>query len=247
MASTCVFCGGKASSREHVLPQWLRRQAPEEFVRAGSIRTIRTKQGEYRQIAELFGTATVKCVCSTCNNVWMSSIEQKVQPFLYRVMIGRPVTLGPDEQTALATWAMKTSMMMVQSSVLDDLTMIPRADYLQLHRYGQPSMRRTTARALYVDPPGDEHQHEWGTFLGRRLRGKTSGYSVILRTGALTVQFTSLRLAPGYETARYGENGQQLRLWPPTEAFSWPPLMPTPSDGLACMHPARVWAKKRRA
>ncbi|EFE72128.1 predicted protein [Streptomyces viridosporus ATCC 14672] len=28
MANTCVFCGEKAGSREHVLPQWLRRQAP---------------------------------------------------------------------------------------------------------------------------------------------------------------------------------------------------------------------------
>lgn len=247
MANTCVFCGEKAGSREHVLPQWLRRQAPEKFAKAGGTRTTRTKQGEYRQIAELFATATVKCVCSTCNNVWMSGIEQKVQPFLYHVMLGRPVTLGPDEQTALATWSMKTSMMMVQSSVLDDLTVIPRADYLQLHRHGQPSMRRTTARALHVEPPGDEHQHEWGTFHGRRIGGKTNGYSVILRTGALAVQFTSLRLEPGYEIARYGENGQQLRLWPPTEAFSWPPPTPTPNDELASMHPTRVWAKKRNA
>ncbi|MEW2153173.1 hypothetical protein OH749_31305 (plasmid) [Streptomyces albidoflavus] len=244
MATTCVFCGGRAGSSEHVLPLWLRRQVPEEFAKADGTRTIRTRQGELRLIAERFATATVKCVCSTCNNGWMSTLETRVKPFLYQVMTGEPVTLGPDEQTALATWAMKTSMMMVRSSVLDDLTLIPRADYVQLHRYGQPSMRRTTARALRVEPPGDERQHQWGVFHGARVGGRVNGYSVILRTGALAVQFTSLRLGPGYETARYGESVKQLRLWPPTEAFSWPPA-PTLNDDLVSMHPARVWAKKR--
>jgi hypothetical protein len=92
---------------EHVYPKWLvalldERLSPTE------IEVLR--DGQTRRAPSL--NATVKQVCKTCNNEWMSALEEDVRPFLTPMILGEaPVSLTPDNQHALACWTMKTALM----------------------------------------------------------------------------------------------------------------------------------------
>ena len=53
-----------------------------------------------------------RVVCSTCNNGWMSRIEERVKPVLGPMLTGHAAALDSAAQVALARWAIKTSMVM---------------------------------------------------------------------------------------------------------------------------------------
>jgi hypothetical protein len=51
-----------------------------------------------------------KVVCLSCNNGWMNDLENRARPTLKEMISGSGVSLTPDEQRDVATWAAKTAM-----------------------------------------------------------------------------------------------------------------------------------------
>lgn len=122
----CVFCGGSGKlTKEHVFPQWasqLAEVAPALLRRGPTVPATpvnvarRNADGDWVEASELrsqhaagLQAVTVRKVCATCNNGWLSSLEGKVKPLL-EDMIRGPVTVGAEQQETLATWAVKTSL-----------------------------------------------------------------------------------------------------------------------------------------
>jgi hypothetical protein len=102
---TCMFCPDKASSREHVWPKWLL----ERFQGSGVARTY-FERGE-KMIGEWANPEIkVKCVCIVCNNGWMSGIEGRTKPIIEAILDDRLNQLDVTEQSMLAIWAVKTTM-----------------------------------------------------------------------------------------------------------------------------------------
>ena len=62
-----------------------------------------------RRIRSLDLTAPI---CVTCNNRWLAVLENDVQPVLAPLIRGEERTLAPREQQLLATWAVKTTLML---------------------------------------------------------------------------------------------------------------------------------------
>ncbi|GAA0451861.1 hypothetical protein [Streptomyces olivaceiscleroticus] len=246
MGNECVFCGEKAGSREHVFPKWLRKEAPKDFVDADGSRGI-VSDGKLVTVPERFATAQVKCVCGTCNNGWMSRLESGVKPFLLDLMRGDPLTLGRQEQTLLATWPLKTVMMLQKASNRDYPDQIPQVDHAHLYRHGKLSMRRMVARAFHVIPPGDDHSHTWGDLEVRDIRGRHHGYLAKIRTGAFAVQIVSAKLPPHHEIARFGLMATAIPLWPARERFDWPAPAPLPHEQWTRLSLQRLPYKKRSA
>ncbi|MFE5797015.1 hypothetical protein ACFQ8C_31170 [Streptomyces sp. NPDC056503] len=245
MAKQCVFCGEKAGSREHVLPAWMARAAPKAFTESSGERNLYTG-GQMKVIPHKFATMTVKCVCGTCNNGWMSRLEASVKPFLMQLTRGEQIALGPAEQTALATWSMKTAMMMLRASYLDDPHPIPKSDYKHLYEYGKLSMRRMRANAFYVEPPGDDEHHIWGDLRVLPFSTRYRGYQVKLRVGWFAVQLLSVALPPAYEIGQLGRTLRAQPLWPAqADQFTWPPLKPLPYETWLAMEPRQLAVMKR--
>lgn len=48
--------------------------------------------------------------CATCNNVWMSQLEQAVQPILTEMIEGRRIRLDAARQELVAFWVCKTTL-----------------------------------------------------------------------------------------------------------------------------------------
>jgi hypothetical protein len=106
---TCAFCGAAGPlTKEHVFGDWLSRLGldPEPAVhRAGPLNRL----GKDLGTGPMF-SRTVRNVCSTCNNGWMSALEHLAQLSLGPLILGDSGDISPDQQGALALWAQKTAM-----------------------------------------------------------------------------------------------------------------------------------------
>lgn len=108
---TCIFCGRTPLTKEHVVGDWAGRFADAE---QRSIVHLSDREGEAREIREWNARAydrQARIVCAACNNGWMSDLETRASALLVPDELdGR--TLGHDEQTLLATWAIKTVLVL---------------------------------------------------------------------------------------------------------------------------------------
>ena len=109
---TCAFCGasGVKISNEHAWPNWIRALFP-----AGPTTIIGTRPGRKNVVfspPEGDMGVTVNVVCkATCNEGWMSALEESVKPFLApMIRDGAATTLTPIQQATLTRWALKTAM-----------------------------------------------------------------------------------------------------------------------------------------
>jgi hypothetical protein len=106
-ARKCIFCGGTPLTREHFWPVW----AGQLLRTPGCSRTVSKYDsalgravlvGEDKRPGHLKSTR-IKCVCATCNNSWMSSIEGNAKDCLTKLVTGEPHILS-DDKSKLASW-----------------------------------------------------------------------------------------------------------------------------------------------
>jgi hypothetical protein len=122
MKKTCIFCSRRATTDEDVIPKWvlriLRKQAGERV----PMRTYRQgKPPEDRIVAD--SAQKVGSVCHSCNNGWMSRLEEDVKPILTPMVLGNSVMLNAQQQERLTTWMTKCAMIyesMVSGKVFFD-------------------------------------------------------------------------------------------------------------------------------
>jgi hypothetical protein len=104
----CLFCGSTSSpSREHVIPKWVGRDL-------GIGAVSEERHGRTRRLDAL--SIVLPQVCVICNTGWMNNLERRVRPVLAPMLLcaasSLPVILNPGQQAMLATWAVKTSLLL---------------------------------------------------------------------------------------------------------------------------------------
>jgi hypothetical protein len=111
----CVFCGtlnGKLTC-EHVIPKWARRS----FDIKGSVTVDAREEGlsQRRRVGSMqaLNITLDDAICVECNGVWLSRLERAVKPILAPMAVSAmPATLSPGSQQLLATWAVKTVLLL---------------------------------------------------------------------------------------------------------------------------------------
>lgn len=108
----CLFCGDpSARSREHAFPNWLNGvlleadagpSVAERFAVADGAPTLTS------WTTDAAAKQTVRKVCGKCNNGWMAELESKAKPLLSPMIKGQAQSLDRAAQLLVATWAMKT-------------------------------------------------------------------------------------------------------------------------------------------
>lgn len=107
----CVFCGKEDMSEEHIVAEWvprafMRRRKPHRGF-AGTFTASDTIEVEFA--AEPVDTAGV--TCKTCNNDWLSLIDNDAAQVLKPLIRGESeVTLDAAGQTAFAAWIYKCAL-----------------------------------------------------------------------------------------------------------------------------------------
>lgn len=112
MPPPCIFCDNESGSEEHLWPDWMHRFMKEHGINLGA---LRVQEGSGRETIEDDLEKTINTVCHTCNNTWMSRVEDKNVPRLKTMLQNIPLTIDPGGMKILTQWAVKTAM--VQDSI----------------------------------------------------------------------------------------------------------------------------------
>ena len=113
---TCIFCGASGMTKEHIWPEWLQEIFPNDAATTHTYGTIDPSpiiglpKIIEKQRPGHSGKNTVKVVCRTCNNEWLSRLEEKTKPVLTSLALGEKLNLTPTVQKSLAVWLAKTAM-----------------------------------------------------------------------------------------------------------------------------------------
>ena len=99
---TCIFCDNPAGNREHVWPRWI--------LERKDLGAFRLKIANVPEKILNNVELTVKTVCQSCNNGWMSTLEAEAMPILTEMFDDKTVVLNQEQQQIIARWLMKTSM-----------------------------------------------------------------------------------------------------------------------------------------
>jgi hypothetical protein len=218
----CLFCENYANSKEDTFPLWLLEVIGKRDDMVKAISGLPTK------IQKGSAVLRIKAVCKTCNNGWMSKLEQETIPVLKPLLLDLSIPRSSEEQIVLATWAMKTGM------VLDSI-------YMHTHFYQKDECKNL--RENRSIPTGTVI---WiGRFFGNGKHAGLSDFSLdcapdtkVANGCVITFIFSRVifqilsvrpradykerRLHAPFRAGRWGELLTQI--WPNSEApITWPP------------------------
>jgi hypothetical protein len=130
MSTRCVFCGAEGGlTNEDVLPRWLLKALQDAPVTGTVVyRQSKGRPGDAPAVYSRPGKSLetkARAVCATCNNSWMSQIEQSVSAILPELVKGRRVLLPAGQQDALARWSVKTILMLQHTHKRSHQVVIP--------------------------------------------------------------------------------------------------------------------------
>lgn len=173
----------------------------------------------------------------------MNDLDLTLETLGPQLLKGRKVLLTKGKQQALATWAVKTILMLQLVHSRQDRFVIPLRDYRQFHtdRNPGPHMKLWTG---YMEPPGKhggptlaftEYRAEERFYdeaylarAGLAVSLACTGYSAQLRLGHCIIgliKTDSSELAPLHAPQ---EPRRWTQIWPPAGIKDWPPK-PLPS------------------
>jgi hypothetical protein len=104
----CIFCGGFGMSREHIWGDWLKHHVAVNLPKH-SMGTLIVNAPGTRNVSTVHIRAgdplrsRVRVVCETCNNTWLSAIQEAAKPVLIPMFDGKTCVLGHEKLQRLAT------------------------------------------------------------------------------------------------------------------------------------------------
>src|SRR4051794_37888901 len=104
----CAFCLHPANSREHIFSDWMLAMLPKNKRFIFNERIVKT--GEWVTYLGRKVQLKVDVVCRSCNNNWMSDMENKTaKPAMKNLLFGEHKTeLDEKSLRAIAVYAFKT-------------------------------------------------------------------------------------------------------------------------------------------
>jgi hypothetical protein len=107
----CIFCqNAYANSEEDYWPKWLQKLIPPKYASTDFRTNI---GGDWRVTHSLKvdpSRHTLRVVCRTCNNVWMSQIQNRASSILKPLVKGHNRVLSRSDAETLSAWAAMTAM-----------------------------------------------------------------------------------------------------------------------------------------
>jgi hypothetical protein len=140
----CIFCGGPGLTREHIYANWLRNYIPREmksYTKSSSlIHPTRIKTLVKKEPGDPH-SRRVKVVCGSCNNGWMSKLQESAKPILIPLIKGEHAILDRDSQAVISAWV--SMAVIVADSAEPDKSAIHETDRQWLYRNKSAPMNWT--------------------------------------------------------------------------------------------------------
>jgi len=225
-ARRCVFCGSTSNlTREHVLPDWLTNVSLDL---APSLHRAAPLNRVPRQWSSTPFKTTVKLVCASCNNGWLSSLERSARPVLTPLIRGDPHRLPAGAQALIAKWTCKTTLVSLLVTSAQDRggDGVPPTEYTTLYEQRECMEPLPFSQYWIGSHHGDRASSIWVTpFVVEVIGADTSrdipsGYAMTLALGNLLVQ--GVRFTDPALQVELATRGGFLGIWPSADTFPWP-------------------------
>jgi hypothetical protein len=105
----CIFCNNESGSEEHFWPAWVHRFIKENGIKLGG---LRVQLGNAPETITDNLEKTINTVCHTCNNTWMSKVEEKNRPRFLYMMRNDPLSIDPGGMKIITEWAVLRAIML---------------------------------------------------------------------------------------------------------------------------------------
>lgn len=229
----CIFCNNESGSEEHIWPAWVHR-----YKKFGP---LKMQEGTGPQVIADDPEQTVDTVCHTCNNTWMSQLEEKNIPSLKSMVDGKPIEIDPGRQRLLREWAVKTAIINDSTKVRNGISMF----YTQAERTAMrerrviPSQTRIWLGRIDEDWHIGIHSTDFTITNGAGLRLGEGTVSTIYMSCFL-VQVVTEHIKPEYAHPEFpgvypkSRNWDQklIQTWPTvSKKVFWPPSIPFTNGG----------------
>lgn len=240
VSKLCIFCGrSERLSNEHVFPDWLSRigldLTPVHHA-AGRI------LGAPRQWTAPPFTATVRAVCGSCNNGWLSQLETAAKDVAVPLIRGRATSLALGDHAILSAWALKTAL--VGTLVFSDQQRangygLPDAEYRLLYRW-RDRVSPPPECYFWIGRYGDTTRpwSLWATPIAIDMPGADpdipSGYVITLIIGKLLIHGVRLHLAS--RSLQVQSAVGLTPIWPASDTIEWLDTTPLNDDAVDRMH-----------
>src|SRR6266478_112392 len=111
----CIFCGKPGMSNEDVWGRWLRPYVRADMRKHHFYAERINRPGEPNTASARLRAgdplhSKVRVVCETCNNGWMSMIQERAKPILIPLIQGKATILGIEAQQTVASWCAMATM-----------------------------------------------------------------------------------------------------------------------------------------
>jgi hypothetical protein len=223
-----MFCDDFPSTKEDAWPLWLMRRFPM----ASTGRMFAERGGSPLNDWPITKPrVTVKWLCDSCNNGWMSQLENQAKPVIESILDEKISEFDDAAQVTLGVWAVKTAM------VLEAFHPERPWFYSRAERHGLRTAKSLPARTEVwlakcvnqsdIYSAGVDHRIGEGDHGG-------CGYAVTMAFGSLAFQVVTIRTpasVPAHVRVTYevseGPGDQVLvQVWPTSmEKRVWPPTM----------------------
>ena len=259
MANVCIFCGddSKRLTDEHVFGDWVSR-----FYRAAALpgdfhgkAQIFDEGGNLKEFAAIPFQQVVKVPCEKCNTGWMRQLEDGVNSFVKPMLGGESIVLRPTRQKLLATWCVKTALVM--DHLHPKARVVPDSHYRELCAYNKRPLGTSFVNIGFRrDIDKDENGYLLGTIIKQQLPSVTVAsevsqevqamiskgrriYCITFAIGHFVAQVVGHDLAARLEI-RTGIAPVQ-RIWPTSPRFRWPGSRAVDDiGGVAGLHRASI-------
>lgn len=203
--SQCLFCNRQAGSREHLWAAWIHKRIPRR-------QPIRIAFADRPVTISNNPEITVKTVCGTCNNGWMSSLETTCIPLIGSLMQDIAAPLDPSQQSLLSTWALKTAMVLDSTNTRARSVFYERSECEKLRLSSTIPDRtrvwigRSTLNGLHADGTDVAIQTPDGTKIA-------IGNATTLIVGHLALQVFAVHPLPRYKNKAINEVAPRPGPW----------------------------------
>lgn len=231
MSQQCLFCDNLPGSREHLWPAWIHRR--RDF---GPLKMQRGTSAEIIVDPE----QKVRTVCGTCNNGWMSKLEQENIPLIGSMFQDISIPLDTEQQLSIAIWTLKTAMTFDSTKGRNAAnSFYSHAEGVNL-RLSQAIPDRTR---IWIGRLSESHIGMTGTdFTIQTSSGIRLGVgtSVTLAMGHFVSQIVATHIAPEYADRDIGEVPSKpgdwgkmlIQIWPQeSTTVTWPPKVSFTNGG----------------
>lgn len=145
MANSCALCGStnRKITNEHVFGAWIGTRIFTASPHWSIVRTLDPATLEHQTTSDIdiprpLHDVKVRVLCESCNTEWGSAVEAGVQPFFGALIRRVPGVLDVVGATALATWAMKVTIMRQFANPKGAQNLVPAIMGRELRFTGQP-------------------------------------------------------------------------------------------------------------